>query len=156
MIDRMTAETLVACPLEKLKSLQHEYTVALKARETLEAISRVIHQAGGGISAEGVSTTKVGDLALTMARNNIVLSVKYVGEATAMSQKPDGNTGPDDIDEWVSASKYPLKPVAVGSVIHTNGYCDTCGEMYVKGYEKNHPTCRRSTLTVPPENDHSH
>ncbi len=24
---------------------------------------------------------------------------------------------------------------------HTNGYCDTCGEMYVKGYETNHPKC---------------
>lgn len=29
------------------------------------------------------------------------------------------------------------------AVCNTNGYCDTCGDMYVVGYEQQHPKCRR-------------
>lgn len=30
-----------------------------------------------------------------------------------------------------------------GKIKTTNGYCDTCGDMYVKGYDLQHTTCRR-------------
>jgi hypothetical protein len=47
------------------------------------------------------------------------------------------------ISQRVSALEQILSPPTPVLVKHTNGYCDTCGDMYVKGYERCHPKCQR-------------
>jgi hypothetical protein len=47
------------------------------------------------------------------------------------------------LSQRVGVLEQMLPPPAPVLVKHTNGYCDTCGDMYVKGYERCHPKCQR-------------
>lgn len=47
------------------------------------------------------------------------------------------------VSERLSALEKVGSPPEPVRVRHTNGYCDTCGDMYVKGYERCHPKCRK-------------
>jgi hypothetical protein len=47
------------------------------------------------------------------------------------------------LEDAVTAGMRPPRPALVK---HTNGYCDTCGDMYVKGYEGCHPKCQKENV----------
>lgn len=48
-----------------------------------------------------------------------------------------------NVSERLTVLEQMMVPPEPVRVKHTNGYCDTCGDMYTKGYERCHPKCQR-------------
>lgn len=123
----ITLETILNT--KDLRDKHREYGIGVVALEILEGLSRAIQEAGGAHDAQCVANLRVGDLAILCARNSISLQAVYT----------------KGLDKLLSK---PLKQVKT-EVASTNGYCDTCGDMYTRGYESQHPNCRRWPVDNP-------
>lgn len=153
MNKEITLDKLLQTPKKELLQQQHdlkqqqrEYEVAMKAIEMLENIARSIREAGGVFDLQKLGNSKVGDLVLMFARNNIKMTVVY--ENNWAGGPPKSERKPTEVYDLID--RYETSPETAqimsnkpGQVKTTNGYCDTCGDMWVKGYDSHHPTCQK-------------
>lgn len=78
--------------------------------------------------------------------SQIIMPVMEVGEGYSMREigvlLSQIQQQVASVSERLSALEKVIATPEPVRVKHTNGYCDTCGDMYVKGYESCHPKCR--------------